>query len=170
VNPTAECDSGADAAEAAPTEEELLALANFRSALRRFLAFSEQAAAEVGLTMQRYQALLVVKTFRAGKHISVGELAEQLIIRDHSAAELVSRLVQAKLVRRKNDPGDRRRSLVVITPSGDRRLAQLAAAHLNRLRADRSAFLDLFDGREPAAARRPDDADPSARPSDAGQT
>jgi len=38
------------------------------------------------LTMQWYQALLVIKTFRAGDHISVGELAEQLMIRDHSAA------------------------------------------------------------------------------------
>jgi DNA-binding MarR family transcriptional regulator len=157
---------GKEAPSARPTEEELLALANFRFALRRFLAFSEQAAADVGLTMQRYQALLVIKTFRGGDHISVGELAEQLIIRDHSAAELVSRLVQAKLVRRKIDPGDRRRSLVVITPSGDRRLAQLAAAHLTRLRADKSAFLDLFDGREPTAPHRAD-VDPPvlARPS-----
>nr|WP_255609359.1 MarR family transcriptional regulator [Methylosinus sp. Sm6] len=135
----------------------MLALANFRYALRRFLAFSEQAAADVGLTMQRYQALLVIKTFRGGGHISVGELAEQLIIRDHSAAELVSRLVQAKLVRRKIDPGDRRRSLVIITASGDRRLAQLADAHLRRLRADKSAFLDLFDGSGGEAPHRVDD-------------
>ena len=97
-----------------PTQEELAALAQFRFALRRFLAFSEQAAADIGLTMQWYQALLVIKTFRAGDHISVGELAEQLMIRDHSAAELVSRLVHAKLVKRKTDPSDRRRSLVIM--------------------------------------------------------
>jgi DNA-binding MarR family transcriptional regulator len=130
---------------ARPTEDELLALANFRSALRQFLAFSEGAAAEVGLTMQRYQALLVIKTYRAGHHISVGELAEQLMIRDHSAAELVSRLVQAKLVRRKIDPADRRRSLVLMTSSGDKRLAQLASVHLARLRAEKGAFLSLFE-------------------------
>lgn len=143
----------------APTEEEMLALANFRSALRRFLAFSEQAAADVGLTMQRYQALLVIKTYRGGEHISVGELADQLMIRDHSAAELVSRLVQSKLVRRKTDPSDRRRSLVVLTPSGDRRLAQLAAAHLKRLRASKGAFLDLFDTREEPPSPGHDDAE-----------
>ncbi|BGE84487.1 MULTISPECIES: MarR family winged helix-turn-helix transcriptional regulator [Methylosinus] len=159
MNP-ADCDileaPTAKAPKARPSEDELIALAKFRHALRRFLAFSEQAAADVGLTMQRYQALLVIKTYRGGDHISVGELAEQLIIRDHSAAELVSRLVQAKLVRRKTDPEDRRRSLVVITPSGDRRLTELAAAHLTKLRADRKAFLDLFDGREPTALRRDD--------------
>jgi len=131
-----------------PTDEELLALANFRSALRRFLAFSEQAAADLGLTMQWYQALLVIKTFRGGDHISVGELAEQLMIRDHSAAELVSRLAHAKLVRRKTDPADRRRSLVIMTPSGDRHLAQLASVHLERLRENKEAFLDLFNVNE----------------------
>ena len=128
-----------------PTQEELEALARFRLALRRFLAFSEQAAADLGLTVQWYQALLVTKTFRSGDHISVGELAEQLMIRDHSAAELVSRLVQAKLVKRKTDPSDRRRSLVIMTPSGNRRLAQLASVHLERLRENKDAFLNLFD-------------------------
>jgi DNA-binding MarR family transcriptional regulator len=131
--------------ERTPTDEELAALARFRAALRRFLAFSEQAAAELGVTMQWYQALLVVKTFRADEHISVGELAEQLLIRDHSAAELVSRLVQAKLVKRRIDPSDRRRSLVIMTPSGDLRLAQLAAVHLERLRENKDAFLNLFN-------------------------
>jgi len=131
--------------ESRPSEEELRALANFRYALRQFLAFSEQAAADVGLTMQRYQALLAIKTFRAAAHISVGELAEQLLIRDHSAAELVSRLEQAKLVKRKNDPLDRRRSLIVLTTLGDRRLAHLAFVHLRKLRAEKSAFLRLFE-------------------------
>ena len=68
----------ASASDNQPTDEELSALANFRLALRKFLAFSEQAAADLGLTMQWYQALLVIKTYRGGDHISVGELAEQL--------------------------------------------------------------------------------------------
>jgi DNA-binding MarR family transcriptional regulator len=141
---TSTTDKAPGASEREPTRQELLALARFRFALRRFLAFSEQAAADLGLTMQWYQALLVIKTVRADDHISVGELAEQLMIRDHSAAELVSRLVLAKLVRRKTDPSDRRRSLVIMTPSGDRCLAQLAAVHLERLRENKDAFLNLF--------------------------
>jgi len=138
-------DKAPGASERQPTDDELSALARFRFALRRFLAFSEQAAADLGVTMQWYQALLVIKTFRADDHISVGELAEQLMIRDHSAAELVSRLVLAKLVRRKTDPSDRRRSLVIMTPAGDRCLAQLAAVHLDRLRENKDAFLNLFN-------------------------
>lgn len=125
-----------------PTPAELAALANFRFALRRFLAFSEQAAAKMGMTPQWYQALLVVKT--TTHDISVGELAKELMIRDHSAAELVSRLEQAKLVRRKIDPSDRRRSLIILTPGGDRSLAKLAGVHLARLQENKDAFLNLF--------------------------
>ncbi len=135
----------ANSLEVAPLPDEMAALANFRFVLRRFLSFSEQAAAEQGLTMQWYQALLVTKTAGGGEHISVGELAEQLMIRDHSAAELVSRLAHAKLVRRKTDPSDRRRSLIVMTPAGDRALARLAAVHLARLRENKDAFLNLFN-------------------------
>jgi DNA-binding MarR family transcriptional regulator len=144
TNSTSADDDLPDDAGREPTFDELTALARFRFALRRFLAFSEQAAADLGLTMQWYQALLVVKTHGENAHISVGELAEQLMIRDHSAAELVSRLELAKLVKRRTDPNDRRRSLIVMTPAGDRRLAQLAAVHLERLRENKDAFLNLF--------------------------
>lgn len=142
------CEHPQGALRNAPSEEELAALAHFRFALRKFLAFSEQAAAEHGVTMQWYQALLIVRTFRKDGHISVGELAEQLMIRDHSAAELVSRLVQAKLVRRKTDPTDRRRSLIIITAAGNRRLSELAAAHLKQMRETKSGFLTLFRAAE----------------------
>ncbi len=135
---------GSPAPEHWPTDAQLTALADFRFALRRFLAFSEQASAELGLTMQWYQALLVIKTLNPAGDVSVGDLAQHLIIRDHSAAELVSRLVAAKLVKRRTDPSDRRRSLLVITPYGDARLAELAMVHLERLQEHRRAFLELF--------------------------
>jgi len=142
---TADIVQASPSEESAPSAEEFAALANFRSVLRKFLAFSEQAAAELGMTMQWYQALLVIKTSGGDTPMSVGELAEQLLIKDHSAAELVSRLVDAKLVRRKVDRLDRRRSLLVITPLGDRCLAKLAAVHLARLRENKGVFLDLLD-------------------------
>ena len=130
--------------DAPPTPEDFAALARFRHSLREFLAFSEQAAAGMGMTMQWYQALLVIKTRGVERPLSVGELAEALMIKDHSAAELVSRLADAKLVRRRVDPSDRRRSLVLMTPLADRALAKLAALHLARLRGDRDAYLNLL--------------------------
>jgi DNA-binding MarR family transcriptional regulator len=95
--------------------------------------------------MQWYQALLVIKTLNPEGHVSVGDLAQELMIRDHSAAELVSRLVAAKLVKRKTEPSDRRRSLLVITPYGDECLVELAIVHLERLQEHRRVFLELFE-------------------------
>lgn len=126
------------------TDGELAALAAFRAALRKFLVFSEQAAAAQGVTMQWYQALLVIKTFDSDAPITVGELGNQLMIRPHSAAELVSRLEAAHLVKRKGDPADRRRWHLLITASGDRCLVELAAAHLERLQEFHDAFLKPF--------------------------
>lgn len=142
---TTTADAGGKAASRQLTDADLAALAEFRAALRKFLAFSEQAAAAEGATTQWYQALLVIKTFDSDAPITVGELADQLMIRDHSAAELVSRLVGAKLVRRKSDPADRRRSHLIITPQGERVLSALAAVHLERLREFQEAFLKPFD-------------------------
>ena len=126
------------------TDEELADLAEFRAALRNFLAFSEQVAAAQGATTQWYQALLVIKTFDSNEPITVGALAKQLMIRDHSATELVSRLVGAKLVQRKSDPTDGRRSHLHITPRGERVLSTLALAHLERLREFKKAFMKPF--------------------------
>ncbi|MFY9655423.1 MAG: MarR family transcriptional regulator [Methylocystis sp.] len=126
------------------TNEELADLAEFREALRNFLAFGEQVAATQGATTQWYQALLVIKTFDSKEPITVGALAKKLMIRDHSATELVSRLVRAKLVQRKSDPADGRRSYLHITPRGERVLSTLALAHLERLREFRKAFLKPF--------------------------
>jgi DNA-binding MarR family transcriptional regulator len=132
-----------------PSPEEFAALARFRQSLRQFMAFSERAAADMGMTTQGYQALLAIKTRGAERPVSVGELAEELLIKDHSAAELVSRLAEAKLVLREVDPSDRRRSLLMMTPLADRALAKLAAVHLARLREDRDAFLSvLHDGED----------------------
>jgi DNA-binding MarR family transcriptional regulator len=141
-------DDRADKLNLRPKDQELEALANFRFALRKFLAFSEGAAADEGVTMQWYQALLVIKTFHGDGPISIGELADQLMIRNHSATELVSRLDQANLVRRKTDAVDRRRSLVVMTPSGARCLDRLALLHLRELRKIKGAFTSLFQSGE----------------------
>ena len=81
-------------------------LAEFRAQLRQFLLFSENAARKAGLQPRHHQALLAIKGFADA---TVGDLAARLGIRPHSAAELVNRLVAARLVRRVTDTMDRRR-------------------------------------------------------------
>ena len=92
-------------------------LAGFRSALRRFLAFSEAASKAAGITSQQYQALLVVKTAHGGA-IMIRDLADELLLQHHGAVQLVDRLVDAALVERLPSATDRRSVLVALTKRG----------------------------------------------------
>jgi DNA-binding MarR family transcriptional regulator len=116
-----------------PSQEDYEALAEFRYLIRSFMAFSQDAARAVGLTPRQHQALLAVKGSPAGRAVTIGELAERLRIRHHSAVELVDRLVDAGLVRRAADPGDQRRVLLSLTAHAEDDLAELSAAHLDEL-------------------------------------
>jgi DNA-binding MarR family transcriptional regulator len=121
------------------------ALAEFRYALRRFLEFSQGAARGVGLTPQQHQALLAIMGFAAGKAMSVGALAERLLLKHHSAVELADRLVELDLVRRLPDAKDRRKVLLSLTSKAKRLLTSLSSAHLEELRRIRPAFASLLE-------------------------
>jgi DNA-binding MarR family transcriptional regulator len=110
------------------------ALASLRFALRRFSAFSAAAAHAHGLPPQQHQALLAIRGRPQGTTMTVGALARSLFVAPHSAAELVGRLVEARLVRRTEDPGDRRRHTLTLTPRAGALLARLSEAHLKEIR------------------------------------
>jgi DNA-binding MarR family transcriptional regulator len=109
-------------------------LARFRFELRQFQAFSEAAANRSGLTAQQHQALLAIRGFSNQEPASIGDLAGYLLIRHHTAVELVGRMVKLKIVRRSLDPRDRRRVLIQLTREGERRLGRLSRVHLQELR------------------------------------
>jgi DNA-binding MarR family transcriptional regulator len=111
------------------------ALARFRYELRRFLAFSEAAARKEKLTPQQHQALLAIKGFSRAKPVSLGDVAKLLLVRQHTAVELVNRMAKAGLVVRRVDASDRRRIFVSLTAEGERRLRKLSKAHLDELNA-----------------------------------
>jgi len=69
----------------------------------------------VGLTFNQYQALVVIREFRV---CSVSELARKLKIAQSTASELVDRLVEARLVHREEQAGDRRRMAVRVSRAG----------------------------------------------------
>lgn len=116
------------------TQSDYTALAEFRYVLRRFLDFSEKAARQAGLTPRQHQALLVIKGYRGGEPISIGDLAERLIIHHHSAVELTNRLVDSGLVVRLHDENDQRRVLLCLTERANACLEELSGAHLDELR------------------------------------
>ena len=109
-------------------------LAEFRYLLMRFAQFSEQAAHAAGLAPRQHQALLAIKGYPGGGAATIGDLAERLGIRHHSTVGLVDRLVSRGYLIRREDPGDRRRTFVSLTASGEHALAGLAAAHRRELR------------------------------------
>ncbi|MGV3532530.1 MAG: MarR family winged helix-turn-helix transcriptional regulator [Chthoniobacteraceae bacterium] len=108
-------------------------LAEFRYALRKFLHFSEQAAGLAGLTAQQHQALLAIRGFPGREQITIGELAEKLQIRHHSAGGLVDRLIRENLVRREAAVDDLRKVFVSLTESGTRVLEELSTSHREEL-------------------------------------
>lgn len=109
-------------------------LAALRYALRKFLHFSEEAAHGAGLTPQQHQALLAIKGFPGRDRITVGELAERLQLRHHSAVGLADRLVSARWVARKQDTVDRRQVYLSLSARGETVLEKLSAAHKEQLR------------------------------------
>jgi DNA-binding MarR family transcriptional regulator len=114
------------------TEYEILA--EFRFALRRFTRFSASAVEEVGLTPQHHQALLAIRGFPGREQITIGELAERLQIKHHSAVGLVNRLEAEGLIDRSTTPHDRRKVFISLTQRGLSVLEKLSSVHREELR------------------------------------
>lgn len=125
------------------SKQEYEALAAFRYAIRQFLRAREEAAREVGITPQQQQALLAIKGFPGRDHISIGEMAERLQIRHHSAVGLVDRLETQGLVSRTHGE-DRRFVFVSLTKKGEDILHQLTAPHRDEIRQIGENLEDLM--------------------------
>jgi DNA-binding MarR family transcriptional regulator len=143
------------AAKRAPplAQSQYESLAAFRYAVRRFLRFSEAAARLAGIAPQQYQALLAIKGFPGGEHVTVGKLAEQLQLRHHSAVGLVDRLEAGHLLVRAPSAEDRRRVIIRLTSRGEKVLASLASAHrkeLKRIGPELSRILAEVNSASPA--------------------
>jgi DNA-binding MarR family transcriptional regulator len=116
-----------------PSQANYEALSQFRYMIRCFLELSQNADREAGLTPVQRQALLAIRGFRVDQAATIGDLAERLRIRHHSAVELVDRLFNADLVTRASDINDQRRVLLCLTDLAEEHLAALSAIHLDEL-------------------------------------
>ena len=117
-------------------------LSRFRFQIRRFLHFSEEAARAEGLEPQQHQMLLAMAGLE--EEPTVGRLAEQLLIRHHSAVELLDRLEQRGLVERARDAADRRQVRAAITEAGWEKLRRLAGQHRAELRRTGPALVEAL--------------------------
>jgi len=109
-------------------------LSDLRYLIRRFAAFSEAEARSAGLTPRQHQALLAIRGFPGSAPATIGNLAERLSLRPHSAVGLVDRLVSKGLLRRHVDRADRRRVRLGLTRRSQALLAGLSLAHRDELR------------------------------------
>ncbi|MET8425936.1 MarR family transcriptional regulator [Nocardia sp. NPDC004860] len=116
------------------TDQDYSRLLAFRAGLRRFLRWSEQRAADAGLTAAQHQLLLAIRGHGDPAGPSIGEIAEYLSARHHSVVQLTDRAEQLGLVAR-NREGDKDRRVVrlALTETGKQTLARLTATHLEEL-------------------------------------
>jgi DNA-binding MarR family transcriptional regulator len=108
-------------------------LLELRTGLRRFLRWSEEQAKAAGLTAAKHQLLLAIKGHPDPAGPTIGEIADYLVLRHHSAVGLIDRAEKDGLVRRTPDPGSRSVVRVTLTGAGEVKLDALAEAHLQEI-------------------------------------
>ena len=131
------------AKDAALTDADYGALAEFRFALRQFQAFSDEKATQMGLTAQQHQALLALRAAPV-EQATVGFVAKRLLLKPHSATGLIDRLEKLGLVTRGSTSTDRRRAQLQLTPRALELLAGLSATHRDEIRRLRPLLDELL--------------------------
>jgi DNA-binding MarR family transcriptional regulator len=125
------------------TDDEYRALSDFRYHIRRFLHFSEDAARSVGLEPQQHQMLLAIRGHR-DEEPTIGQLADLLAVRPHSAVGLADRLEQRGLLERVRSEVDRRQVRLRLTPQGADSVRQLSKLHREELRHSAPGLIDAL--------------------------
>jgi DNA-binding MarR family transcriptional regulator len=108
-------------------------LLELRTGLRRFLRWSEEQAKASGLTAAKHQLLLAIRGHPDPAGPTIGEIADYLVLRHHSAVGLIDRAAKDGLVKRTPDPESRSVVRVTLTPVGTAKLDALAEAHLQEI-------------------------------------
>jgi DNA-binding MarR family transcriptional regulator len=126
--------------------ERLLAL---RTGLRHFERWSEQQARAAGLTGAQHQLLLAVRGHKDPRGPTIGEVADYLLLRHHSAVGLVDRADEAGLVKRSRNDEDHRVVRLHLTDDGTERLEALSALHLEELKRLASQLPGAWEGLAP---------------------
>jgi DNA-binding MarR family transcriptional regulator len=116
-----------------PVDADYRRLLQFRTGLRRFLRWSEEQAEKVGLTTAQHQLILAIRGHDGDRGPTIGDVANYLLLRHHSAVGLVDRAVKSGLVERGEDPEDRRVVRLRVTPLGMEILQQLSSLHMKEI-------------------------------------
>jgi DNA-binding MarR family transcriptional regulator len=104
-----------------------------RTGLRRFMHWSEEQAMAAGLTSAQHQLLLAIRGHGDPHGPTIGEVADYLLLRHHSAVGLADRADAAGLVVWQEIPDDHRVVRLRLNAAGAERLEALSALHLQEL-------------------------------------
>ena len=127
------------------TDQDFQDQAQFRYGLRQFLRFSEVQARRAGVTPQQHLLLLLVRGHPSYPRVTIGDVAERLQVKHHSASLLIERTVQRGLLTKVADEADRRRNLVSLTAEGEGVLECITLANREELGAlDKQIFKASF--------------------------
>jgi DNA-binding MarR family transcriptional regulator len=138
-----------------PTDEDYRRLLELRTDLRRFLRWSEHQAKAAGLTAAQHQLLLAIRGHGDPQGPTVGDVADYLALRHHSAVGLVDRAASAGLVKRVKDRENPSAVRLRLTDEGARRLDALSELHLRELAHLAPAMHGLWEGFEHAVQTDP---------------
>lgn len=128
--------------QAAPALDAWVRLLRGHAAITR--AMSAQLEADHGLTINDYEALLLLSRAEEGRLRRV-DLAERLLLTASGVTRLLDGLERVGLVERAACASDRRVTYAVLTEAGRERLEEASASHLAEVRA----FLEeRFSGEE----------------------
>jgi uncharacterized protein YeaO (DUF488 family)/DNA-binding MarR family transcriptional regulator len=131
------------------SDEDYARLLALRTGLRHFLRWSEQQAQAAGITSAQHQLLLAVRGHRDPRGPTVGDVADYLLLRHHSAVELANRADSAGIVSRARDNDDRRIVRLHLTEKGAKILEALSALHLEELERLGLAISSVWEGLAP---------------------
>lgn len=130
-------------------------LLELRTGLRRFMHWSEEQARAAGLTPAKHQLLLAVRGHPDPAGPTVGEIADYLVLRHHSAVGLIDRAVSDGLVQRNPDADSKSVVHVTLTPAGTHKLNALTETHLQELAHLGPTMRTLWQALEPADGDTP---------------
>jgi len=134
-----------------PTDDDYRRLLELRSGLRRFLRWSEQHAEAAGLTPAPHQLLLAVRGHADPQGPTVGDVADYLVLRHHSAVGLVDRAAAAGLIKRTKDRKNSSAVRLRLTEKGSCTLDALSEQHLKEIAHLAPTMHGLWEGFEHAA-------------------
>lgn len=147
-----------------PPRVDYRTLADLRHQIRRFLRSREVAARAAGVEPQQYLLLLQVKGLDGRGPATISVLAERLQIQHHGVVQLVDRLTQRGMVRRRAGR-DRREVVVELRAAGEAVLERLALYSVVELKTEGPALVASLrrlvmkstrEGRPPRNGQRED--------------